>query len=133
MKIAELDLPSPIIEFYESSGIKELYPPQAEAVKKGFLDGNSLLAAIPTASGKTLLAEMAMLKSIANGGKAIYIVPLKALASEKFERFQEFSEPGDQERRRQGRHRDRAISTRRTSGWATGTSSWPPRRRPIRC
>jgi len=92
MKIADLDLPSPIIDFYESSGIRELYPPQAEAVKMGFLDGKSLLAAIPTASGKTLLAEMAMLKSIANGGKALYIVPLKALASEKFERFRQFSQ-----------------------------------------
>src|SRR5271157_6290101 len=91
MKIAELDLPSTIIEFYESSGIKELYPPQSEAIKKGFLDGKSLMAAIPTASGKTLLAEMAMLKSIAAGGKALYIVPLKALASEKFERFKQFS------------------------------------------
>lgn len=90
MKIAELDLPSPIKEFYECSGITELYPPQAEAIKKGFLDGRSLLAAIPTASGKTLLAEMAMLKSIAGGGKALYIVPLKALASEKFERFRQF-------------------------------------------
>jgi len=90
MKIAELDLPTEIRDFYEASGIKELYPPQAEAVKKGFLDGKSLLAAIPTASGKTLLAEMAMLKSIAAGGKALYIVPLRALASEKFERFRQF-------------------------------------------
>ncbi len=32
-----------------------------------------------------------MLKSIAAGGKAIYIVPLKALASEKYDRFLEFS------------------------------------------
>jgi helicase len=94
MRIAELDLPTQIIEFYESSGIIELYPPQAEAVKKGFLDGKSLLAAIPTASGKTLLAEMAMLKSIANGGKALYIVPLRALASEKFERFGQFESLG---------------------------------------
>ncbi len=90
MKIAELDLPSPVIEFYEKSGIKELYPPQAEAVKKGFLKGESLMAAIPTASGKTLLAEMAMLRSVKNGGKALYIVPLRALASEKFERFRQF-------------------------------------------
>ena len=91
MKIAELELPQPLKDFYINSGIKELYPPQAEAVKKGFLDGKSLLAAIPTASGKTLLAEMAMLKSIAEGGKAIYIVPLRALASEKYERFLELS------------------------------------------
>lgn len=91
MKIAELDLPQPLKDFYIQSGIQELYPPQAETVKKGLLDGKSMLAAIPTASGKTLLAEMAMLKSIAVGGKAIYIVPLRALASEKYERFLEFS------------------------------------------
>ncbi|WP_174590481.1 ATP-dependent DNA helicase [Methanocella conradii] len=94
MRISELDLPAPVKEFYERSGIKELYPPQAEAVKKGFLEGRSLLAAIPTASGKTLLAEMAMLKSISQGGKALYIVPLKALASEKFERFRQFEALG---------------------------------------
>jgi helicase len=97
MKIAELDLPAALIEFYEGSGIGELYPPQAEAIKKGFLDGESLLAAIPTASGKTLLAEMAMLKSIAAGGKALYIVPLRALASEKFSRFRQFEALGVKE------------------------------------
>ncbi|CAJ35982.1 ATP-dependent DNA helicase [Methanocella arvoryzae] len=91
MKIAELNLPQALKDFYTGSGIPELYPPQAEAIRQGLLDGKNLLAAIPTASGKTLLAEMAMLKSIAEGGKAIYIVPLKALASEKYDRFLEFS------------------------------------------
>lgn len=94
MKIESLDLPDKIKRFYLDSGILELYPPQAEAVEKGLLEGRNLLAAIPTASGKTLLAELAMLKSILAGGKALYIVPLRALASEKFKRFQEFSELG---------------------------------------
>lgn len=94
MKIESLDLPDEIKRFYFESGILELYPPQAEAVEKGLLEGKNLLAAIPTASGKTLLAELAMLKSIRAGGKALYIVPLRALASEKFRRFQEFSELG---------------------------------------
>ncbi|WP_342305693.1 ATP-dependent DNA helicase [Methanolobus sp. ZRKC5] len=94
MKIESLDLPGEVIRFYLDSGIEELYPPQAEAIEKGLLDGNNLLAAIPTASGKTLLAELAMLKSIANGGKALYIVPLRALASEKFDRFRQFSSIG---------------------------------------
>jgi helicase len=94
MKIKSLDLPDEVKRFYENSGILELYPPQAEAVEKGLLEGKNLLAAIPTASGKTLLAELAMLKSVLAGGKALYIVPLRALASEKFRRFQEFSELG---------------------------------------
>jgi helicase len=94
MKIESLDLPDEVKRFYLDSGILELYPPQAEAVGKGLLNSKSLLAAIPTASGKTLLAELAMLKSIWMGGKALYIVPLRALASEKFRRFREFSELG---------------------------------------
>ncbi len=94
MKIESLDLPGEVKRFYLDSGILELYPPQAEAVEKGLLEGKNLLAAIPTASGKTLLAELAMLKSIQAGGKALYIVPLRALASEKFRRFREFSALG---------------------------------------
>ncbi|SFM17028.1 ATP-dependent DNA helicase [Methanolobus profundi] len=91
MKIESLDLPDDVIRFYLDSGIEELYPPQAEAIEKGLIEGNNLLAAIPTASGKTLLAELAMLKAISKGGKALYIVPLRALASEKFDRFRSFS------------------------------------------
>ena len=51
------------------------------------LEGKNLLVSIPTASGKTLLAEMAMHSHIAKKGKCLYIVPLKALASEKFDEF----------------------------------------------
>ncbi len=91
MEIQDLDLPSSVIQFYQDSGIKKLYPPQADAVKADILEGKAIVAAIPTASGKTLLAEFAMLKSILNGdGKALYIVPLRALASEKYERFRGF-------------------------------------------
>jgi Superfamily II helicase len=90
MKIADLDLPEALRDFYQKTGLLELHPPQAAAVERGLLNGKSILAAIPTASGKTLLAEMAMLKSISNGGKAIYIVPLKSLASEKYDRFMQF-------------------------------------------
>jgi len=81
MKISDLPLPADIIEYYAraEAGITELYPPQAEAVEKGLFD-NNILAAIPTASGKTLLSELAMLSAIRSGGKALYIVPLRALA-----------------------------------------------------
>lgn len=65
-----------------------LRPAQEKAVKKGLLAGKSLLICTPTASGKTLIAELAALKAIlSREGKAIYIVPLKALASEKYKEF----------------------------------------------
>ncbi|ELZ54438.1 MULTISPECIES: ATP-dependent DNA helicase [Halorubrum] len=86
-------LPAGVGEALEAEGVAELYPPQQAAVEAGVLDGESLVAAVPTASGKTLIAELAMLSSIQRGGKALYIVPLRALASEKkaeFERWEEF-------------------------------------------
>ncbi len=88
MKISEISLPGNVIGFYMNSGITGLYPPQAATIDAGLLDGKNIVAAIPTASGKTLLAEFAMLKSILDkNGKALYIVPLRALASEKYDRF----------------------------------------------
>jgi helicase len=87
MLIAELPLPAGLRQHYEHAGITELYPPQADCVAGGIFDGRNLLVAIPTASGKTLVAEMAMHRHIADGGKCLYIVPLKALASEKYEEF----------------------------------------------
>jgi len=85
------DLPARIARFYAHDGVSTLYPPQAEALAGGLLDGSSLVLATPTASGKTLLAEFAMLNSTSQGGKCLYIVPLKALASEKFDRFSQFN------------------------------------------
>jgi len=87
MQIQDLAIPDTLKKQYLGSGIRELYPPQATCVEKGLLDGKNLLVAIPTASGKTLIAEMAMHCHIAAGGKCLYIVPLKALASEKYDEF----------------------------------------------
>ena len=75
-------------------GIESLYPPQAEAVEKGVTEGDSLVASVPTASGKTLVAELAMLSAVSRGGKALYIVPLRALASEKHREFEQFEQYG---------------------------------------
>ncbi len=74
----------------EKSGINELTPSQQKAIKAGLLERKSLLVCTPTSSGKTLIAEIAALQAILNrGGKAIYIVPLKALANEKFRDFRQ--------------------------------------------
>ena len=86
--VASLDLPARFTRFLTQSwGIQQLHPPQAEAAPS-ILKGENTLVAIPTASGKSLLAYMGMVKRISEGhsrSKAIYIVPLKALAMEKYE------------------------------------------------
>jgi helicase len=83
-------LPAYAVERLQNQGITELFPPQKEAVEKGLLEGKNLVLAIPTASGKTLVALIAVLDHIRKGGKAVYIVPLRALAEEKYEEFSEF-------------------------------------------
>lgn len=86
-KIDSLPLPESLKGYCADHGITELYPPQAECVEKGLFEGASLLLAIPTASGKTLVAEMAMHAHVARGGRCLYIVPLRALAAEKHRDF----------------------------------------------
>ena len=87
-------LPQQAVELCRRRGIKELYPPQAEAIERGLLEGKNMLLAMPTASGKTLLAELAMLKAALAGKRSLYIVPLRALATEKYESFRRFRELG---------------------------------------
>lgn len=75
-------------------GIEELYPPQVDGIEAGVVEGRNVVASVPTASGKTLIAMLAMLSAIERGGKALYIVPLRALASEKREEFGQFEDYG---------------------------------------
>ena len=86
-KSIENKIPGELYEILEKE-ISELRPAQEKSIKKGLLEGKNLLVCTPTASGKTLIAELAALKSIIEKkGKAVYIVPLKALASEKYRDF----------------------------------------------
>jgi helicase len=88
MNIEKLDLLKPAIDFLISEGFSNLYPPQADCVKSGLLDGKSILVSAPTASGKTLTATLAMINYLSkNKGKVIYLSPLRALASEKYIEF----------------------------------------------
>lgn len=69
----------------DALGYDSLYPPQEMAVSAGILDRKNLLVTTPTASGKTLIAMMAIMKTLERGAKAAYLTPLRALASEKYE------------------------------------------------
>ena len=81
-------LPSEILESLDTRHIKTLTPPQELAIEKGLISGKNLLVASPTASGKTLIAELACINAIISKGmKAVYIAPMRALVSEKFNEF----------------------------------------------
>ncbi|MGC8961758.1 MAG: DEAD/DEAH box helicase, partial [Candidatus Bathyarchaeia archaeon] len=92
MKVADLPINREVKELLQSKGYVDLYPPQVEAVKLGVLEGRNLVLASPTASGKTLIAELCAMKHILEGnGKVLYLTPLRALASEKMEEFKKYT------------------------------------------
>ena len=96
MKLSNLQIDEELVKKYQEKGITELNPPQEKAMKAGLLGSKDMIVASPTASGKTLIAEIAMARQVTeNGKKAIYIVPLKALASEKFQDFSDRFENQD--------------------------------------
>ena len=89
MKVSDLNLPKTAIEFLHKIGYEELYPTQEDSVNAGILEGKSALVCAPTASGKTLIAVLAMISNLlSKKGKIVYLSPLRALAAEKFSEFQ---------------------------------------------
>jgi helicase len=92
MLLKTLPLPDYFKEHYNK--ITKLHPAQEKAVKAGLLQNKSLLVCSPTASGKTLIATMAIVNTITKG-KAVYLVPLKALANEKFKEYQKLFQNTD--------------------------------------
>src|SRR2546422_51164 len=93
MKVADLGVDPRIAAILKEQGIEDLYPPQERAAPIA-LEGKSLVLVIPTASGKSLVAYLAVLKHVLAGGKAMYIVPLRALAAEKYDDLKAFEPLG---------------------------------------
>ena len=93
--IEQLGLSPDIVNLLrEKWGIKELYPPQQIALPHA-LNGKNLMLTIPTASGKSLVAHLTIAHRLKNdliNQKAIYVVPLKALASEKYDELKEVAD-----------------------------------------
>lgn len=90
MALADIGIDARVVALLEAQGIQSLYPPQQQAWET-IQKGRNAVVAIPTASGKSLVAYLAILhRWLATGKKALYIVPLRALASEKFEELLQF-------------------------------------------
>jgi helicase len=77
-----------IIALWKEAGHEELLSIQQLAVRKGkILEGKSAVIFSPTSSGKTFVGEMAAVQTARQNRRAIYLVPQKALAEEKYEEF----------------------------------------------
>ena len=75
--------------------IEEFNPAQKAVIESGYLeDKSNYIICIPTASGKTVLGVLPALKTILDGGKAIYAAPLLSIQNEKVKEFKAFEEHG---------------------------------------
>lgn len=74
--------PKPLIELWKS---------QVDALDAGVLDlaKNRIAISMPTSSGKTLVAEMAIIQMLTSGQPCVYVVPTRALTTEVRDTLQE--------------------------------------------
>jgi len=80
------------VELYRSRLPFQLDPFQLEAMQS-LTQGNSVLVAAPTGTGKTVIAEFAVHLALSRGLRALYTTPIKALSNQKFRDFR--SQYGD--------------------------------------
>ncbi|KAI4877915.1 hypothetical protein NFI96_017405, partial [Prochilodus magdalenae] len=78
-------LPKPVLEKYQSLGVKQMFEWQAECLTLGkVLEGKNLVYSAPTSAGKTLVSELLILKRVLETRrKAIFILPFVSVAREK--------------------------------------------------
>ncbi len=94
MPVEALDLPAELKTFLMKR-TKTLLPVQAKAVREGLLKGKSLLVVSATATGKSLVGEMAGIKNFLEGrGKLLFLVPLVALANQKYDQLSLYRDLG---------------------------------------
>lgn len=75
--------------------IEEYNPAQQAVIDSDFIERkDNFIISIPTASGKTVLGVLAMLKVLLAGGKVVYAVPLISLQNEKYKEFKVFEQYG---------------------------------------
>ena len=82
----DLKIPLELKKILKGHG-KHLLPVQALTLDNGLLEGENLLVVSATASGKTLIGELAGVPGAMDGEKFIFLTPLVALANQKYRDF----------------------------------------------
>lgn len=60
----------------------DLWPSQIHVVDRIFADNENLVVALPTSAGKTRIAELCILRCLAQERRAVYVTPLRALSAQ---------------------------------------------------
>lgn len=78
------DVPTKVLHLVENRGLTPRGI-QKMAIDQGLLEGKNIMVSSPTGSGKTLVGEMSLLRAVLSGKRALYLVPLRALAVQIYE------------------------------------------------
>ena len=96
LPLESLHLPKELMELLRRR-LTRLLPVQSRSVQAGLLEGRHQLVVSATATGKSLVGEMAGVKNLLEGkGKLLFLVPLVALANQKFDQLSIYNELGFQ-------------------------------------
>lgn len=96
LPLESLPLPKDLMELLRRR-LNRLLPVQSRSVQAGLLDGRNQLVVSATATGKSLVGELAGVKNLLEGkGKLLFLVPLVALANQKFDQLSAYNELGFQ-------------------------------------
>lgn len=94
LPINKVDIPKKLKKIIMERGIKNLLPVQALTIENGLLEGQSMLVVSATASGKTLIGELAGVPKALTGKKMLFLVPLVAIANQKYNDFRVYEKLG---------------------------------------
>ncbi|MHB8119007.1 MAG: DUF5814 domain-containing protein [Methanothrix sp.] len=96
LPLESIALPKALMELLKKR-LTRLLPVQSRSVQAGLLEGRNQLVVSATATGKSLVGEMAGVKNLLeNKGKLLFLVPLVALANQKFDQLSAYRELGFQ-------------------------------------
>ncbi|MBC7096483.1 MAG: DEAD/DEAH box helicase, partial [Methanobacteriales archaeon] len=87
ISVDELQIPKNFKSILKMHGNRQLLPVQKLAIEEGLLKGEDLLIVSATASGKTLIGELAGIPKALNGKRFLFLTPLVALANQKYHEF----------------------------------------------
>ncbi|MGB9844195.1 DUF5814 domain-containing protein [Methanothermobacter tenebrarum] len=85
--VDELQIPQRFKTILKKHGNRKLLPVQKLAIEEGLLEGEDLLIVSATASGKTLIGELAGIPKALEGKRFMFLTPLVALANQKYHDF----------------------------------------------
>ena len=92
-KLLQYDFPEDMVMNWKRMGISDLQPIQEQAIQQYKLfNGNSMIVSAPTSSGKTFVGELAAVSQAIKKRKTAFLVPLKAIAEEKYLTFKQMYE-----------------------------------------